>query len=898
MEAVVTPAPTALAELAARLASIVGAGRVLLDRSELFTYTSDGLPGYRKQPSLAVFPGDRDELTAVVRALADTSAPFVARGAGTGLSGGALAEGVVLLGLHRLRRILRIDAENGRAVVEPGVVNASITRAAAPFGLHFAPDPSSQAACTIGGNVAENAGGPHCLKYGVTLNHVLALTVILPNGDIVRLGNAEGESDGYDLLGAFVGSEGCFGVVIDATVRLSPNAQAVRTLLADFGDIQSAARAVSGVIATGIVPAALEMMDNPTIRAVEASIYAAGYPVDAAAVLLIELDGLEAGLAADVARVVEICRAAGAREVRVAHEAAERARLWQGRKKAFGAMGRIAPHLVVQDAVVPRTRLPDVLRRIGEIGERHRVMVCNVFHAGDGNLHPNIPYDASNADEAERVELAMGEIMRACIDAGGTITGEHGVGLDKLGYMELVFSGDSLATMCRLRDVFDPQRRANPGKVVPTPSCREWNSLPARTRAAPSRPDARVAGGVEAPSKRSPEDTGLARREAAPPVHANTVRIRDALNDTRSAGEGVRIVGAGTWLDAGRPVRASRTLSLAGDDAVVDYVPGDLTITARAGISLAALDAVTRAEGQCTALDPFGHGSGTLGATLATGSWGPLAHAFGTPRDNVLGVEIVTGDGAVARGGGRVVKNVAGFDLTRLAIGAWGTLGVITEATLRLRALPEREVTIGLALPRDARGLEAALSAVRAVPLAAWSLEVLGASMAATLGAGDTPLLVVRLAGNEALVAAQQASLTSIGDVAEIDPALWTRLRESAPAGSAMVRLSCLPASVPRVFAPLLVRDALPPGCAASVTLFRGVMRCSVPVGALGTLPPALTGAPDVGGARLTRIWERLPSTLWSGLAPSAVTETLSRRVREAFDPSGILNPGVLGELA
>jgi glycolate oxidase FAD binding subunit len=375
------------------------------------------------------------------------------------------------------------------------------------------------------------------------------------------------------------------------------------------------------------------------------------------------------------------------------------------------------------------------------------------------------------------------------------------------------------------------------------------------------------------------------------------VRVRDALNDARSAGEGVRIAGAGTWLDAGRPVRASRTLSLAGDDAVVDYVPGDLTITARAGISLAALDAVTRAEGQCTALDPFGSGSGTLGATLATASWGPLAHAFGTPRDNVLGVEIVTGDGAVARGGGRVVKNVAGFDLTRLAIGAWGTLGVITEATLRLRALPEREITIGVALPRDARGLEAALSAVRALPLAAWSLEVLGASMAATLGAGDTPLLVARLAGNEALVAAQQASLASIGDVAVMDTQFWTRLRESEPPGSAMLRLSCLPASTPRVVAPLLVRDALPPECAASVTLSRGVMRCRVPVVALGTLPPALTGAPDVGGARLTRIWERLPATHWSSLAPSVVTESLSRRVREAFDPSGILNPGVLGDL-
>ena len=889
MEAVSTLSRLNVTELAAQLASIVGPKRVLANRSELFTYTSDGLPGYRKRPSLAVFPGTRDELTAVVRALADASAPFVARGAGTGLSGGALADDVVLLGLHRLTRILRIDAENGRAVVEPGVVNASITRAAAPLGLHFAPDPSSQAACTIGGNVAENAGGPHCLKYGVTLNHVLALTVILPNGEIARLGNADGESDGYDLLGTFVGSEGCFGVVLDATVRLSPNAQAVRTLLADFQDIQTAAHAVSDIIAAGIVPAALEMMDNPTIRAVEASIYAAGYPIDAAAVLLIELDGLEAGLGADVARVVEICRAAGAREVRVAHEAADRARLWQGRKKAFGAMGRIAPHLVVQDAVVPRTRLPDVLRQIGEIGARHGVLVCNVFHAGDGNLHPNIPYDASNADEAARVELAMGEIMRACIDAGGTITGEHGVGLDKLGYMDLVFSGDSLATMCRLRDVFDPERRANPGKVVPTPSCREWTAVPRSVR---------DPGGVDAPSKRAPADTGLAPRQAAPPVNAGTSQVRDAVLEARDAGEGLRIVGAGTWLDAGRPVTTTRTFALAGDDAVVDYVPGDLTITARAGITLASLDAITRAEGQCLALDPFGSTAGTLGATLATASYGPLAHAFGMPRDNVLGVELVTGDGAIARGGGRVVKNVAGFDLTRLAIGAWGTLGVITEATLRLRAVPEADLTIAVALPRDAHGLDGALTALRTLPLAAWALEVLNGPMATALGAGDSPLLLARLAGNAALVAAQRASLSTLGDPTTLDAGVWAMLRGSDPADAAVVRLSCLPAALPQVAAPLLVRDALPAGALVSATVSRGVLRLSVPVRSLGSLPPALLGAPDTGGAKLTRIWERLPASRWSDLAPSAVRDRLSLRVRDAFDGARVLNRGILGELA
>jgi glycolate dehydrogenase FAD-linked subunit len=469
---------THAADLADRLTEIVGPRGVLRRAGELVVYRSDGLPGYSKQPRLAVFPRTRDELVAIVRLLADLRVPFVPRGAGTGLSGGALADDVVLVGLNRLTRILSIDPVERLAVVEPGVVNVALTRAATPYGLHYAPDPSSQAACTIGGNVAENAGGPHCLKYGVTLNHVRAITAILPDGEIVRLGNAEGEVEGYDLLGAFIGSEGCFGIALDVTVKLSPNPQAIRTLLADFTSVDAAARATSEIIASGILPAALEMMDAATIRAVEASIYAAGYPVDAEAILLIEVDGLEAGLEADVARVEAMCSAAGARTVRVARDDAERARLWQGRKKAFGAMGRVSSHLVVQDAVIPRTRLPDILAAIREIAERQRITVCNVFHAGDGNLHPNIGYDANDPDEQARVHAAMREIMAVCVAAGGTITGEHGIGLDKLDYMSLIFSEDSLAAMCRLREVFDPARRANPGKVVPVHSCREWHGAP------------------------------------------------------------------------------------------------------------------------------------------------------------------------------------------------------------------------------------------------------------------------------------------------------------------------------------------------------------------------------------------------------------------------------------
>jgi glycolate oxidase subunit GlcD len=467
-----------------RLANIVGDRHVLSRPAQLLVYASDGLPGYHREPLLAVFPGTRDEVIEVVRLLAAEGVPFVPRGAGTGLSAGALADGLVLLGLHRLRRIVRIDAENRLAVVEPGVVNAHLTRAVAEHGLHYAPDPSSQAACTVGGNVAENAGGPHCLKYGVTLNHVLAVTAILPSGEVVVLGGDQGETEGYDLLGAFIGSEGCFGVALDVTVRLTPNPPAVRTMLADFSSIDDAARATSAIIGAGIVPAALEMMDNPTILAVESSVYAAGYPTDAAAVLLIEIDGLAEGIDGDVEEIVEYCRSAGAREVRVARDETERVRLWQGRKKAFGAMGRISSHLVVQDAVIPRTRLPEVLRAISDVGIEERVNICNVFHAGDGNLHPNIPYNAHDPDESQRVERAMRRIMRICIEAGGSVTGEHGIGLDKIEYMPLIFSDDTLSAMCRLREVFDPEHRSNPGKVVPVHSCREWSGVPAVRRSA------------------------------------------------------------------------------------------------------------------------------------------------------------------------------------------------------------------------------------------------------------------------------------------------------------------------------------------------------------------------------------------------------------------------------
>ncbi len=471
------------AGLAGELADLVGARWVKHRPAELATYRSDGLPTHESTPGLVVLPGTREQVIAVVRLLHRRGVPFVARGAGTGLSGGALADaGAVIVTLTRLNHILSVDAARRRATVEPGVVNARLSEAVLVHGLQYAPDPSSQSACTLGGNVAENAGGPHCLKYGVTTNHVMMVEVLLPNGSLVTLGSPQGEAWGPDLVGLFVGSEGMFGIALAITVRLVPLPQNIHTLLADFPAVRSASQAVSAIIAAGIVPAALEMMDQSCVEAVEASIYAAGYPVDAAAVLLVELDGSDLSVEAESAAVRELLVLHGARTVQLAATPAERARLWQGRKKAFGAMGRLAPDLAVQDAVVPRSALPDILDRIGEIRDRHGLVISNVFHAGDGNLHPNISYDRRDPLVAARVRDANREIMEACIAAGGSITGEHGVGSDKIDYMARMFDPSTLAAMCDLRRVFDPDERANPGKVIPMRSCREWRAAGRRVQ--------------------------------------------------------------------------------------------------------------------------------------------------------------------------------------------------------------------------------------------------------------------------------------------------------------------------------------------------------------------------------------------------------------------------------
>ncbi len=442
--------------------------RLILDPGEIRVYECDGLPLHKRPPTAVVLCESEAEIVRTVKWCNLHRIPMVPRGAGTGLSGGATpVKGGIIIDCNRMRDILHIDLENRFAVVQPGVINVKVTEAVRGSGLVYAPDPSSQMACTIGGNVAENSGGPHCLKYGMTTDHILGLKLVLPDGVVIRIGGPDPEPSAYDLTGLFVGTEGTFGVVVEVTVRLIPAAQSVRTFLAIFDSMGLACRMVSMVTAEGILPAALEILDQNTIRAVEASAYAAGYPEDAAAVLLIELDGIEAGLNEDAKKIEGLAEQCHAINFRTARDEKERLDLWKGRKGAFGAMGRINTDLYVLDGVVPRTKLEVVLEKIDAIARTHGVTLSNVFHAGDGNLHPNISYDGRDPDESARVFQAGREILQVCVDEGGSISGEHGIGLEKSEFLPMLFSEDDIQTMIDLRHAVDPDELSNPEKIFP-----------------------------------------------------------------------------------------------------------------------------------------------------------------------------------------------------------------------------------------------------------------------------------------------------------------------------------------------------------------------------------------------------------------------------------------------
>src|SRR6266404_4966941 len=671
-----------------------------------------------------------------MQVLAKAGVPFPPRGAGTGLSGGALAlnQGVVIE-LARMRKILRLDTANRLAVVQPGVVNLQVSRAAAPFGLYYVPDPSSQPTCTIGGNIAESAGGIHCLKYGTTTDHVLGCRVVLAGGEIVDLGGGGTEFEGYDLLGTFIGSEGTFGIATEATLRLVQIPPVVRTLLAEFAEVNDASHAVSAIIAAGVMPAALEMMDHEIIRAIEASVFAAGLPPDAGAALLIELDGIEAGLDDETERVRSICLEHRATNCRRARDEHERKKLWAARKGAFGAIGRISPDSMIQDAVVPRSRLPEVLDAAYRIAAKYQLRIANVFHAGDGNLHPLICFDSRFPAEVQRVKDAGRELMETCVRAGGSITGEHGVGLDKRDLLPLIFSEKDMETMLLVRAAFDPSGLMNPGKIIPVlRGCGEaraistadgMNNLSASSdllgpRA--SRPQGSTNSSPKTfTSSNSRFDPAIAQRflvdivgeanvTAFPHLRVSPslltvmpgsiAEVCEVMKLASSEGWTTMPAGAMTWLRLGKTA-PDLIVSTSKLNHIIEHEPADLVAITEAGVTLKDFNAHLSLNRQWLPIDPPDNGSATIGGVVATGLGGAQQFGYGPPRRHVIGMKLVLADGSLVKAGSRVVKNVAGYDMCKLFTGSYGTLGIIVEVNVKLRPVPFETRTVLAAGKRE-----------------------------------------------------------------------------------------------------------------------------------------------------------------------------------------------------
>ena len=806
---------THVATIIEKLCAIVGREAVFSEPDELLVYECDGLPQHKYRPRAVVFPASTEETAAVMRLLAQAGVPFTPRGAGTGLSGGALAlnRGVVIE-LARMRRVLKVDETNRTAVVQTGVVNLHVSRAVAHLGLHYVPDPSSQPTCTIGGNIAENAGGIHCLKYGTTTDHVLGVRAVLAGGEVIDLGGAGTEQPGYDLLGVFIGSEGTFGIATEATLRLVPIPPAVRTLLAEFPKVNDASHAVSAIIAAGVMPAALEMMDHEIIRAVEASVFAAGLPLDAGAALLIELDGIEAGIDREADRVKSICLQHGARDCRLARDENERKKLWAARKGAFGAIGRISPDSMIQDAVVPRSRLPEVLDAAYRIAFKYQLRIANVFHAGDGNLHPLICFDSRFPDEVHRVKEAGRELMETCVRAGGSITGEHGVGFDKRELLSLIFSEPDMDTMLRVRAAFDPTGLCNPGKIIPMlRGCGEARAILPATQAtaqdagdllgprasslpmrgavsqkevwgdAPERQSHSARASGEAPdtaarqvSVRVPFDPNVANQQLAQLIGEENIspsrglsvspsplivtpgsiaEVSEVMKLASSQGWAVVPAGAMTWLDAGQPLyRANIVVSTRRMVRIIEHEPADLVAVAEAGVTLKNFNDELARNGQWLAIDPpdcaddADRQRATIGGVVATGQGGAQQFGYGAPRRHVIGMKVVLADGSLIKAGGRVVKNVAGYDLCKLFTGSYGTLGVIVEVNFKLRPLPFETRTI-LAPGNRVDLLQKAqrIMAARHFPVA---VELLSPGLACEAGwsEGSEHLLLLRFAGS------------------------------------------------------------------------------------------------------------------------------------------------------
>ena len=825
-----------LPNLPSALGQIYPPDRFLTARAQLLPYESDALTVFRARPLAVVLPETQEEVIETVRLCHREQLPFVARGSGTSLSGGSLPieEGIVI-GLNRLNRILELDPGQRLAVVEPGVINLDVSSAAASHDLYYAPDPSSQSVCTIGGNVAFNSGGAHCLRHGMTSNHVLGIKAVLPDGELVRMGGRSLEGIGPDLTGFYVGSEGLFGIALEITLRLIPKPDTYRTLLAAYRSLEAAGEAVSRIVAAGILPGAMEIMDRLAIKAAEAAVHA-GYPEEAAALLIVELEGEAIEVDPEFASLQKIIEASGSYETRVAQDEADRARIWKGRKGAFSSVGRLSPDYIVQDGVVPRTRLGEALAEIEKLSSEFKIPVANVFHAGDGNLHPLILFDGTEQGALERAEELAGLIVRMCIRLGGSITGEHGVGMEKRAYLAEMFGRTDMENMVRIRRMIDPYELSNRTKMFP-----EMGEVPP----------------LETKSKRSALGATL---------QPSTI---EEVCESVCSFPRLTSRGGGSKPALSRVPGSSRVLDLSGLSGVREYQPEEFTFTALAGTPVAQVQQLLAQEGQYLPFDPVLAGKGaTLGGTVAAGTSGSGRQRYGGIRDFLLGVRFVNGGGELVRGGGKVVKNAAGFDLPKLMIGSLGRLGVLVDLTFKVFPRPREYVTRELAFPTLGEALEG-LSQLKAArfDLEAVDLEPPGR-------------LWIRLGSSSGVLSQRLDRLRSLlGEgqdrTGEQESSLWQGVADFdwSPAGSHLVKIPLTEGLIPPLEEHLSQASNRRRYCAAGNLLW------------LSWSDP------------LERLDEVLKSLSVSGLVLDGPTRTpfvgsyedspLGQRVKRALDPEG-----------
>ena len=825
-----------------RLAALLPPDRLLCEQAELAAYESDGLTAYKARPLAIAVPETQEEVIEIVRSCRAENLPFVARGSGTSLSGGSLpVAGGIVIALNRLKRILKLDPELRLAVVEPGVINTQVSVAAAPHGLHYAPDPSSQTICTIGGNIAFNSGGAHCLKYGMTSNHVLGIKAVLGTGEVVQWGGPSREQVGPDWCGLFVGNEGLFGIALEVTLQLLPKSECFHTVLAGYRTLEQAGDAVSAIVASGLLPGAIEIMDALALEAAVAAVHA-DYPPGCEAVLIVELEGPREVVAAERVRLDQVLAGSDSVGVRVARDAEERQAIWKGRKCAFSAVGRLSPDFIVQDGVVPRRRLGEALRRIGELARAAGVRCANVFHAGDGNLHPLILYDGREPGALARAEGLAGQILNMCVEMGGSITGEHGVG-----------HGEARVPLPDVRPGRD-RVHAAPARRLRSPRHRQPGQ------------DVPLRGGAGA---------GVARASSAGKVRRPEPRMTSAPETLAELGEAVRAAPRVVAIGGGTKPRLSAApadvarIELRRLSGVVEYDPAEFTFTALAGTPVRDIAAALAAKGQYLPFDPMLVAAGsTLGGTVASGVSGPGRFRFGGLRDFILGVRFVDGTGRLLRMGGKVVKNAAGFDVPKFFVGSVGRYGVLGEITFKVFPRPEAAITLRL----PAAGPAALARTLVEMSATRWEPDALDVAPGA-----DS--VHVRFA-------APRAALEGIaGDVLSSRPgerlasdeaeAFWSGLCEFrwAHPGGVLIKVAMSPRDLPALFSALLPS----PGPRVHVTA--GGNAAFVSLSGVGEVPRVSEALSRMGLPAVT-LWGEAP--LWIGAKDRP---QLAGAVKQALDP-------------